>query len=230
MLSFIIPAHNEEFCLPRTLEAIHQSARAVGESYEVIVVDDASTDATGEVGRNFNAIVVRVNHRQIAATRNSGAKAAQGERFFFVDADTIINPRVIQSALRWMDREAAEGGALTRFEGSVPLYARLLLRWFGFFMRIASLSGGAFMFCTRQAFHAVGGFDERLFGAEDVAMSAALKREGRFIVLRTPFHFRPPGALADRVANACSVGPRSFLPVKFSLPFLCGKRLVRFKS
>ena len=39
------------------------------------------------------------------------------------------------------------------------------------------------MFCTRDAFHAVGGFNERLFGAEDAAMSWALKREGRFVVL-----------------------------------------------
>jgi hypothetical protein len=40
------------------------------------------------------------------------------------------------------------------------------------------------MFCTREAFHAVKGFDENLYGAEDAAMSAALKREGRFVVLR----------------------------------------------
>lgn len=45
------------------------------------------------------------------------------------------------------------------------------------------IAGGAFLFCTRTAFHAGGGFDERLFGAEDAAMSWALKREGRFVVL-----------------------------------------------
>jgi hypothetical protein len=50
-------------------------------------------------------------------------------------------------------------------------------------MRLPGISGGAFIFCTREAFHATGGFDERLFGAEDVAMSWALRREGRFVVL-----------------------------------------------
>ena len=50
-------------------------------------------------------------------------------------------------------------------------------------MRLAEISGGAFMFATRDAFQAVGGFDERLFGAEDAAMSWALKREGRFVVI-----------------------------------------------
>jgi len=183
MISFIVPAHNEEFCLPKTLKAIHDSVRTVNEPYEVIVVDDASTDATGDIARQHNATVVKVNHRQIAATRNSGGRAARGERLFFVDADTTVNPAVVESALRWMDKGAAGGGAPTRFEGSVPLYARLLLGWLGFFMRIASMTGGAFMFCTREAFHAVGGFDERLYGAEDAAMSAALKREGRFVVL-----------------------------------------------
>ena len=71
MISFIVPAHNEEACLARTLPAIHEAARVVGHPYEVIVVDDASTDATAEVARENNARVVSVKHRQIAATRNA---------------------------------------------------------------------------------------------------------------------------------------------------------------
>src|SRR5688572_3041590 len=49
MLSFVVPAHNEQACLGRTVRAIHAAARATGRAYEVIVVDDASTDATAEV-------------------------------------------------------------------------------------------------------------------------------------------------------------------------------------
>jgi glycosyltransferase involved in cell wall biosynthesis len=183
VISIIVPAHNEEACLGRTLQAIHESAHVVGQPCEVIVVDDASTDATAEVAIQYQARVVSVNHRQIAATRNSGARAAGGEYLFFVDADTIINGRVVASALHKMDKGAAGGGATVRFEDNVPLYSRLLLLWFNFFMRLLSMSGGAFMFCTRKAFDGVGGFDERLFGAEDAAMSWALKREGRFVVL-----------------------------------------------
>jgi glycosyltransferase involved in cell wall biosynthesis len=183
MISFIVPAHNEQSCLGRTLQAIHESARAVGQPYEIIVADDASTDATAEIARQNNTRVINVNHRQIAATRNSGGRAAQGERLFFVDADTTINPRVVASALRWMDKGAAGGGAPARFERDAPLYAHFLLWWLGLWMRLAGIAGGAFMFCTRDAFLAVGGFDERLFGAEDAAMSWALKREGRFVVL-----------------------------------------------
>lgn len=183
MISFVVPAHNEESCLGRTLEAIHDSAVAIGQAYEIIVVDDASTDDTAAIAREQNATVVPVNHRQIAATRNSGARAARGERLFFVDADTMINSRVVASAMRAMDNGAAGGGAPPRFEGYVPLFARLMLWWVNFFMRLAGMTGGACMFCTREAFHATGGFDERLFGAEDAAFAWAIKQKGPFVVL-----------------------------------------------
>src|SRR3954471_7276017 len=103
MISFIVPAHNEQASLDRTLEAICKAARAVGQPYEIIVVNDASTDATAEIAAQNNARVVSVNHRQIAATRNSGARSAQGERLSFVDADTTIHSRALISALRAMD-------------------------------------------------------------------------------------------------------------------------------
>jgi glycosyltransferase involved in cell wall biosynthesis len=183
MISFIVPAHNEELCLPRTLDVINEIARIAGQPYELIVVDDASTDATAEIARQRQATVVKVNHRHIAATRNSGAKAARGERLFFVDADTLITPGAINSALQWMDKGAIGGGALTKFEGSVPLYANLLMSWLGFFIKLAGISGGAFMFCTRDAFNKVGGFNEKLYGAEDAAISSAFKREGRFVII-----------------------------------------------
>jgi glycosyltransferase involved in cell wall biosynthesis len=183
VISFIVPAHNEEACLGRTLEAIRESAEAVGLPYEIIVVNDASTDSTAEIARQNNARVVNVNHRQIAATRNSGARVAAGDHLFFVDADTIIHSRVVASALRKMEKGAAGGGATVRFDDDVPPYAWLLLLWMNFFMRLAGMTGGAFMFCTHAAFDAVGGFDERLYGAEDAAMCWALKREGRFVVL-----------------------------------------------
>ena len=68
--------------------------------------------APTEVARRHQALVVPVNHRQIAATRNSGARAARGERFFFIDADTTINARAVASALRSMDKGAVGGGAM----------------------------------------------------------------------------------------------------------------------
>lgn len=95
MISFIVPAHNEEALIARTLNAIHHAAQATGAKYEIIVVDDASTDATAELAREHGAMVVPVNHRQIARTRNSGGRAARGDRLFFIDADTLANPAAV---------------------------------------------------------------------------------------------------------------------------------------
>jgi hypothetical protein len=85
--------------------------------------------------------------------------------------------------MRAMDNGAAGGGAPPRFEGVVPLFARLLLWWVNFFMRLAGITGGECMFCSRQAFYATAGFDERLYGAEDSAFAWAIKQEGPFVVL-----------------------------------------------
>ncbi|MEW6302938.1 MAG: glycosyltransferase [Verrucomicrobiota bacterium] len=185
MISFIVPAHNEEACLPGTLRAIHESAREVGQQYEIIVVDDTSTDGTAEVARQNHARVVSVNHRQIAATRNSGGRAAQGERLFFVDADTTINARAVAAALRCMDEGAVGGGApawVGRHE-AVPIYIRIFCVLAVFGPKLVGFTGGAFMFCTWEAFRVTGGFSERMYWGEEGSFALALKREGRFAVL-----------------------------------------------
>jgi glycosyltransferase involved in cell wall biosynthesis len=184
MISFIVPAYNEERLLGATLVALHAAAVAVGEPYEVIVADDGSTDATAQVARQHRASVVSVMHRQIAASRNAGARAAQGKWLIFVDADTLVNEAVVRAATQALRDGAAGGGAALNFDGGVPLYARLLLPLFIWAFRTARLATGCYLFCTRAAFDAVGGFDEHYFGAEELVISRALKRQGRFVVLR----------------------------------------------
>jgi glycosyltransferase involved in cell wall biosynthesis len=184
MISFIVPAYNEERLLGATLDALHTAGRAVGEPYELVVVDDASTDQTAFVARRHGALLVSVAHRQIAATRNSGAREASGELLIFVDADTIVNEAVVRSAVQAMRDGAVGGGAAVQFDGAVPLYARFLLPILVRLFRAARLAAGCFLFCTRSAFVAVGGFDETFYGAEELAMSRALKRYGKFVVLR----------------------------------------------
>src|SRR5262249_36511098 len=138
---------------------------------------------TAEIAREHGAAVVCVNFRHIAATRNAGARAAGGDQLFFVDADTVVNERVLRAALKALENGAVGGGAPPKMDGPGPLYAGLLVFWLGILMRLAGISGGAFLFCQRAAFEAVGGFDEQLYGAEDAALSTALRREGRFVIL-----------------------------------------------
>jgi glycosyltransferase involved in cell wall biosynthesis len=184
VISFIIPAHNEEALIGRTLASIHASARALGEPYEVIVVNDASTDRTGDIARQSGARVIGVAHRQIAATRNSGARAAAGDRLVFVDADTVVNPRVVKAAMRALNHGAAGGGCLVHFDGELPAYAVVMELVLRVFSPMIGLVGGCFLFCTRAAYLAAGGFDEGMYAGEEVAFAGRLKWQGRFVVLR----------------------------------------------
>lgn len=183
-LSFVVPAYNEERLLPATLQSIHQAAAACGIGYEIIVADDASTDRTAQLAAGLGARVIPVQHRKISATRNSGARAATGDLLVFVDADTLINQDVLLRAIDVVANGAVGGGATVRFDGYVPPYARLLIPLLTGVMRSLRLAAGCFVFCTRTAFEAAGGFDERLFGAEEIALSVALKKIGRFVIVR----------------------------------------------
>ena len=185
-VSFVVPAHYEERLLPATLQSIRSAADACSLRYELIVADDASNDRTAQVAESLGARVVTVHHRQISATRNSGARASRGELLVFVDADTRIDVHVLQAALKALAEGAAGGGAAVRFDGPVPLYAKMLLPALTVCMRAARLAAGCFVFCTRSAFESVGGFDQRLFGAEEIALSAALKKRGRFVIVSQP--------------------------------------------
>jgi glycosyltransferase involved in cell wall biosynthesis len=184
MISYVIPAYDEERLLGATLVAIHEAARAVGEPYEIVVANDASSDRTADVALEHGARVVTFEHRQIAATRNSGARAALGDRFIFVDADTLVNEAVVRAAIQALNDGAVGGGASVLFDGRVPLYAKIVLPMALWVFRVSRLAPGCFLFCTRHAFEAVGGYDERLFGAEELAISKAMKRQGRFVILR----------------------------------------------
>src|SRR5262245_14702185 len=126
MISFVIPAYNEELLLGRTLDALNDAAGALAQPYEVIVVDDASTDKTATVAQERAARVVPVNHRQIAATRNAGAREAAGGMLIFVGADTVVTRAAGRAAVAAMRSGAAGGGCAFRFDGRLPFYGRLL--------------------------------------------------------------------------------------------------------
>ena len=183
-ISFIIPAYNEERLLAATLNAIDQAARALGEPVEVIVADDASTDRTAAIAHEHRVHLVSVKCRQIAATRNAGAMAANGEMLVFVDADTIVTAAAVRAAVAAMRGGAVGGGCAVRFDGHLPPYGRVLAAVVAPLYRAIRLASPCFLFCTREAFRMAGGFDETLFAAEEIAMSRALRRQGRFVILR----------------------------------------------
>jgi len=183
VISFVIPAHDEEAVIARAIASVNLCMRDLGVPWEVLVVDDASFDRTAARARKAGARVISVAHRQIARVRNAGARAARGERLVFLDADTLANSDVVAGALRAMDRGAVGGGAMVRFDGPLPGYATPVLALLDFLMRHGQLAAGCFLFCTREAWERAGGFDETLYAGEEIALSQALKRQGPFVVL-----------------------------------------------
>jgi cellulose synthase/poly-beta-1,6-N-acetylglucosamine synthase-like glycosyltransferase len=183
MISFIVPAHNEERVIGPTLASIHAAAREAARPYEIIVADDSSTDGTGTLARREGARVVSVRCRQIAAARNAGARAALGDIFIFIDADTTVSAQTLGASLRALEQGAAGGGATFVLEGRIPLHGRVLARLVRASMRAGRLAAGCYLFCRRDAFEGAGGFDERLFATEEIALSQALKRSGPVVIL-----------------------------------------------
>ena len=186
MISFIVPAYNEELELSSTIAAIHAAGSDAGQAYEIIVVDDASTDATTKIAAQAGARVISIDRRQIAAARNAGARAAQGEKLFFVDADTRINQKHVDEANAAFQAGYAGGSARIIADGVIPIWGRIFVRAFCTVYFALNLGAGAFLFTTRRNFDAIGGFDEQYFIGEEVYFSLALRKLGRFKVLREP--------------------------------------------
>jgi len=184
-ISFIVPAHNEAFEISRTLTSIFNSANAVGRPFEVVVVNDASTDDTADIARRFGAQVLSVDKRQISAVRNVGGRQAKGSLLFFVDADTQISETLLRAALAALDRGAVGGGAWVAFSEPMGWAVNFTMRVFNFlYMGVMGWAAGCFLYARRDAFYAVGGFDETLYAGEEILLSRALKRRGKFMVLR----------------------------------------------
>ena len=186
MLSFIVPAYNEEHELPATLAAIHSAAEAAALPYEIVVADDDSTDETAEIARHAGARVVPVRRRQIAAARNAGARAARGNVFFFVDADTRITSTHVIEAVEVLNAGVAGGSARVAIGEEIPRWARIFVYLFSKIYFAANLGAGAFLFTSRDFFERAGGFDEQYFAGEEIYFSQALKKLGRFTLLSEP--------------------------------------------
>jgi len=93
-ISAVVPVRNGGEYIARCLIALLESEY---EEFEVIVVDDASTDNTVGVCRNTGAKIISLDRQSgPAAARNRGAKSARGDIVLFIDADVVINNDTIE--------------------------------------------------------------------------------------------------------------------------------------
>lgn len=185
MLSFVIPAWNEQELIGHTIKSIHKATLPLDYPYEIVVADDASDDQTVVIAESLGARVVPCNNRQIAATRNVGARASTGKYLVFVDADTFVPPEVVSETLEAFRGGAVSGGSFPIVEGKKPIIAHIIIPLIRVSFRLFGLAAGAYLFCTREAFEAVGGFDENFFASEEVVLSRSLHKHGRFCTIRS---------------------------------------------
>lgn len=182
-LSVILPAFNEARALPATLAALDEARRHVQLRFayetELLVVDNASTDATAEVARNAGARVVSEPFRNVARARNAGASAARGEVLVFVDADTWVAPEALERIAGAMNDPRCIGGALGVLHRPRSSVLRSYLAGWRLLGRALRMSQGAAQFCRRDEFDVLAGYNERLWIGEDVELQWRLRRRAR---------------------------------------------------
>ena len=178
-ISIVIPAFNEANFIGTTLVSVFKAIKQYPGEVEVIVVDNNSTDGTGELARRCGARVVFEAKNQIARARNAGAAAASGDYLIFIDADTTIHGNILEEVSDTLSSGKFIGGGawVQPDSGWIP---RLLFRFFiNYPLLLKNVTVGAFLYCERAAFERVGGFDESMYAAEEFSLAARLKKEGK---------------------------------------------------
>jgi glycosyltransferase involved in cell wall biosynthesis len=184
-ISVVIPVHNAEATLGEQLEALHK--QAFDGDWEVLVVDNRSTDASAEIARSFESVLpLRVHaapaRSSAAYARNVGVSASSGDLIVFLDADDVADPGLL-AAYAGADGFNVMGGRLDDERLNDPVTASwrypltagglpVALGRFPFFV-------GANCAVRRRAFERIGGFDETLaFVGEEVDFSIRAQLAG----------------------------------------------------
>lgn len=190
-VSVVIPMFNEQQHIGRTLAAIKAAAEHAHLDYELLVVDNGSTDNGPQIASQAGARLLPGAHLTIAALRNLGAGHARGDLLAFVDADV----EVPQSWLTlWQQVRQADQADVLALVCDTPARAP----WFARAWQRRTLSAGraeqrrtwlptANLCLSRDWFERVGGFDERLRTGEDKDFGLRLSAAGaRLVSLSSP--------------------------------------------
>ena len=195
-LSVVIPVRNGGLDLERCLRGLRAS---LWTDFELIVVDDGSTDGTSDRARRLGARVIR--HEQPlgpAASRNDGAEAAQAPLVFFLDADVVVHPDTVGEVVRQFERDPGLTALFGSYDdepavgGLVSPFRNLLHHFVHQQGQFDDESRPAHTFWTgcgairRDVFLELGGFDPRLYrrpAIEDIELGYRLTRAGHRIAL-----------------------------------------------
>ncbi|MBS3812344.1 glycosyltransferase [Candidatus Bipolaricaulota bacterium] len=184
-ISVVIPAYNEENWIDIPLDSLDDQDFE-GE-YEVIVVDNASDDRTGEIAREYGARVIEEPEKGCTRAYQTGFEAARHPIIAVTDADTKVPSNWLSLICDSFDRPDIVGvyGSCTFYDSS--RYMNWLAKYgFSAFLRFNDLVGkphldGFNMAVSSEVFHEVGGFNLSMKSASDVDLSQRLKDYGRLV-------------------------------------------------
>lgn len=191
-LSVIVPAYNEEAYLAESLQCASVELRANTSKgpFEIIVVDNASTDRTAEIAAGFPEVrVVREPRKGLTRARQRGLEEAQGEILAFVDADTRMPPGWIGRVLHTYesgDRVVCVSGPYVYHDVSMVKKALVRLYWLLAAKPMYRLTrymavGGNFA-ASKDALVTIGGFDTTIsFYGEDTNIARRLSQVGKVV-------------------------------------------------
>lgn len=194
-ISVIIPARDEAGRIATTVETVLAEAERIGGDAEVIVVDDGSTDDTGDVARRAGARVIRLDGvGNPGAARNRGAASSSAETLVFLDADCVPAPGWLSAlASAHAAGERCVGGALAMPPG-LPITARWDYYFSSYHMHPGRAGGlvanltPANLSVRKTVFESTHGFNEThpvADGHEELSLQASLRRNG------VPCYFEP---------------------------------------
>jgi len=189
-LSIVIPAFNEEAYLPATLEHVRAAASKLAQAgagqAEIVVVDNASTDATAAVAASYQTLVVSEALHNVGHVGNVGAQASRGQVLVFLDADTLLPPRALVRIAQTMRDPGCVGGAVDLLYRPRRRVVRWYLAAWRLVGKLARVAMGSGQFCRRDVFSDLGGYDATIFMGEDVEFFMRLRRLARRHGLRAP--------------------------------------------
>lgn len=195
LASVIIPVHNGRELLDRSLRAL-AAGDLPRERWELVVVDDGSTDDAASAAAPFADTVVRLPGppRGPSYARNRGVEVARGEYIVFVDSDVAVHSDTLRRLIDVLDGDPLVAAVFGSFDDDPP--ARGLVSQYWNLLQAYSCrvhAGEAWSFgaacgaIRRTAFVAVGGFDEWHFQApliEDLELGIRLREAHHRVVLR----------------------------------------------
>ncbi len=193
--SVIIPCYNEQRHIQRCLETVTKQTL---ENFEVIVVDDGSTDNTREIVRKFSVQLLEQNHKGPGAARNYGAQAAKGDVLVFADADQFFDPHYLEGLVNpILEGKAIGTGSKDEFLGNSGNVWAVCWNY----EQLGAKSGKpadqypvdstVFRALRREDFLRVGGFDTEVGYEDDLTLSTKLKCRASFVPGAVYFYTNP---------------------------------------